>query len=157
MIIDGAPDDGSVTLRLHERKGSKFFTRHNGKFHFKIDGVFISYRRKVYNISTRSTEWYNNSTVGRHKSKTNIKFCDIFVSNEELSFYALQNVYFIEGLTVKKAIPYGVDTAIKLDVEDLFSNRPSTIKTISVWDGKNARAIELCESGRYTTGTVDTR
>ncbi len=150
MIIDGAINDGSVSLRLYERPGYRYLSRDSaGKIRFKQKGVWISYRQNVYNVSDKKEEYRSVVNVGKYRNKVNVRVAEIFMPEETISFHSLSGNYIVEGLTILSVIGQGDPVEITLKLEDLIADEPGVIKTLKCWNADTKCADEFHVSGKF--------
>lgn len=150
MFIDGAPNDGSVSLRLHTRSGKKHFAKDlSGKLKFSVSGIWVTYTSNVYNVSDRKEEHRKVFKVGKYSNKQKAKVAEIFISNETLSYLSLSGRHLVAGIEVEKIISNRDVAIIKLKEEDIIVDEPRAIKTIGLWNDKESKAIDFRITGRY--------
>lgn len=150
MIIDGAINDGSVSLRLYERPGYRYLSRDSaGRIRFKQKGVWISYRQNVYNVSDKKEEYRSVVEVGKYRNKVKVRVSEIFIPEETISFHSLSGNYIVEGLTILSVTGQGNPVEITLNLEDLIADEPGVIKTIKCWNVYTKCADEFRVSGKF--------
>lgn len=150
MMYDGAPDTGSVKLRLYERPGKKYFAKDlAGKRRTSIPGVWVSYRYNVYNVSDRTEEHRKVFKVGKYRNAKQCRVAEIFISNEMLSYLSLSGSYIVEGLEIENIIPARDTAVVELTLDDIVADKPRVIKSIGMWNDRERKAENFRITGRY--------